>query len=370
MFDKKMMLYTTIITTVLFLVLTITWFCGQQQSEITKSVPLKLSSLNFVQTFNQPTKSDQTKIIIQPQPAHDNLMAQLENVLKSEDIGAIQSFVDEIADCHSELEHISNFFDDPFQNTSDKIALGKALMQPANEAEIFVLVNAVLNAHFADDSELKDGLISALGYAQTTESVSALIAIIGEGISGIDFHKLPDELQFAIKNAIRLNPFPEAAGQMLVEYHNNQASPEAALDIESIQQPVMLSMLTKQAYDSGDIERVEKLTHTLSKLDNPYTLDGLMLLGTNGVLPLDKVNEIAYIWANEHGYIFKQDRYEAYLSEFNTNEIQRSVAAFALAGSQNPADAAAALEKALIYETDAVVSSNIEIAVNLVLKDY
>lgn len=303
--------------------------------------------------------------VIQQEP---DRMAQLEDALRSKDEAAIQTAIDGLEDCADCLELIATYFDDPIQNTADKIALGKALMQPATQAETLILVNIILNAHLSDDVELKAGLLQALGNAQTPESAAALITVITKGVSDLDFYQLPEDLQLAIQNAIRLNPFPEATGQMLTVHYNNQASPDVVQELENIQQPVMLSMLAKQAYNGGDIAKTEHLTHLLTTIDDPHTLDGLMLLGVNDVMTIDETNGRAYVWVSEHAGAFDQDHYAAYLSNFDTNATQRSAAAFALAASQDSASVLAALEKASLYETDPLVSSNLVSAINLLLE--
>jgi hypothetical protein len=129
----------------------------------------------------------------------------------------------------------------------------------------------------------------------------------------------------------------------------------------------MVALLAKAAYDSGDIARAEYLTDRLSTIDNPRTLDGVMLLAEHNVMPLDEANERAYAWASAHGDTFDHDHYAASLSDFNANAVQRAVAAFALAASPNTAETRAALAKAYDHENDPLVRSNLQSAMQLML---
>jgi hypothetical protein len=292
---------------------------------------------------------------------------QLEEALQSKDEAAIRSVVTKVDSCPNCLEHIAAFLEDPSRDLADKIALGRALIQSGTQAETMLLVNAILHAHVTEESDLKDGLLQVLADAQTQESVAALMAIITGETGGQEFQQLPEDLQYAIQKAIRLNPNRETTGQMLAGNYNSQPLPEVAEKLQDVQHPMMISLLAKEAYEAGDISRAEQLMELFSAMNDPRTLDGLMLLTEKNVMPLDEANGRAYTWVSEHGDNFDQDHYAAYLSDFDANTAQRSIAAFALAASQNSEDALAALEKAYNHESDSLVRSNLESAINLVL---
>lgn len=296
-------------------------------------------------------------------------IAQIEAALRSKDEAAIKAVVANIGNCPHCLEHIAAFLDDPFQDVAGKIVLSRLLMQSGTQAETLLLVNAIVSAHLGGKNDLKDGLLQALADAQTQESAAALITVITDGSAGLEFRRLPEELQHAIKKSIRLNPNGEATGQMLAENYNSQVSSEIAQNIEDVKQPIMVSLLAKEAHQVGEIARVEHLVHLLSTMDDPRTLDGLMLLGENNVMPLDETNERAYAWVSEHDDSFDQDHYAAYLSDFDANAVQRSVAAFALAAAQDSKRARAAVEKALYQESDPRVRSHLKSALHL-LSDH
>ena len=271
--------------------------------------------------------------------------------------------------CPQCLEHITAFLDDPSQDVADKIALGRALTQSGTQAETLLLINAILYAHLREESDLKDGLMQALADAQTPGSTATLIRVITESTADLDFQYLPADLQYAIHKAIRLNPDDEMTGRMLAEQYNSQVLPEIAQDLAKVQHPIMVALLAKAVYESGDIARTEHWTDLLSTIDDPRTLDGLMLLAENNVMPLDEANGRAYAWASALGDKFDHDHYAAYLSDFSANAVQRSVAAFALAASSNTAETRAALAKAYDHENDPLVRSNLKSAMQL-MWDY
>lgn len=371
---RRKMLYLAVACGVSgFLVFTL--FHGRQRTETAESLRLFAASRQAQQTTEAkqdiPTPAiaagsvfRQNNPLIQWEP---DRIAQLEEALRSKDQTVIKVVVAKMGDCPHCLERIAAFLDDPFQDVADKIALGKLLMQSGTEAETLVLVNAILSAHLRGKNDLKDGLLQALADAQTPESAAALITIITEGSTGLDFRRLPEELRHAIQKAIKLNPNGEVTGQMLAANYNSQVSSEIAKDLENVQHPIMVSLLAKEAHQVGEIAKVEHLVHLLSTMDDPRTLDGLMLLGENNVMPLDEANERAYAWVSEHGDGFNHNYYAAYLSDFDANAVQRSVAAFALAASQDSESALTAVEKALYYERDPRVRSHLKSARNLLV---
>lgn len=310
------------------------------------------------------SSSQQKNQTLQREP---DLIAQLEEVLQSKDETAIKVVVDKVGDCSPCLEHIAAFLDNPLQDVADKIALGRILMQSGTQANTLLLVNAILDAYLREEHDLKDGLIQALADAQTPESAVALTAVLTGDLVDLDFQQLPEELQYAIQKAIRLNPNGEVTGQMLVARYNSQPSPEIVERLQDVRHPVMISLLAKEAYESGDISRVEQLMDLLSTTNDLRNLDSLILLTENNVMPLDEANRRAYKWVNDHSGNFDHDHYAVYLSDFDASPAQRSIAAFALAASRNSESALATLEKAYNYESDTFVRIDLESAINLLL---
>lgn len=294
-------------------------------------------------------------------------IAQPEEALPSQDKAAINAGIARMDDCPHCLERIAALLDDPLQDVADKIALGRGLTQSGTQAEILLLINTILYAHLREESDLKDGLLQALADAQTPESTAALMRVITESTADLDFQHLPEDLQYAIRKVIRLHPDGERTGRMLAAHYTSQGSPEIAQDLENVQHPIMVARLAQEAYDRGDMARTAYLTDLLATIDDPRTLDGLMLLAENHVMPLEEAHARAYAVASKLGDTFDHDHYAASLSDFSANALQRSVAAFALAASPHTEETRATLAKAYDHENDPLVRSHLKSAMQLML---
>jgi len=352
----------------------LTLFAGRQRNETAEPPQVSAASRQAQQTakakqaISPPTSAARAAFqhknpMIQGEP---DRIAPPEEVLPSQDKVAIKAGIARMDDCPQCLERIAAFLDDPSQDVADKIALGRALMQSGTQADTLFLVNAILYAHLREESDLKDGLIQALADVQTPESTAALMRVITESTADLDFQQLPADLQDAIRKAIRLNPDSAMTGRMLATHYTSQGSPEIAQDLENVQHPGMVALLAKEAYESGDISRTEHLTDLLSTIDDPRTLDGLMLLAEHNVMPLDEATGRAYAWASELGDKFDHDHYAASLSDFDAHAVQRVVAAFVLAASPNTEETRAALAKAYDHENDPLVRSKLKSAMQLI----
>lgn len=291
----------------------------------------------------------------------------LEQTLQSEDETALDAVSAQIDGNSFWLERVAAFLEDPGQSTEERVTLGKELMKSGTQAETLLLINAILHAFITGDSDVADGLIQALADAQTPESAVALTRVITEGSTDLPFQQMPEGLKYAIQKAIRLNPDAEATALALATTYNSQVSSEVVGDLEDVRHPLMLSILAEEAYQSGDSARAGDFVRKLTTIDDPRTLDCLMKLGESSLLPQDEANGKAYAWVSEHSDIFDQDRYAAYLSDFNANVAQRAVASFALAAAPDADSALAALGKAIFHESDPLVLSYLESAKAMLL---
>lgn len=292
-------------------------------------------------------------------------IAQLEEALQSGNEAAAAVVVAKLDDCPLCQERIAAFLDDPTQDMAAKIALAEALMQSGGQTETKLLVNAILRARLREDDDLKDRMLQALADAHTLESAAALMVIVTGEADGQEFQQLPEELQYAIQKAIRLNPDAETTGWMLAENYFSQATPELAERLLNIRQPFMIALLAKQAYESGDIQKTKSLTSLFPVMGYYGTLNALAFLSDAGAIPLDEANALAHEWADNQNE-FNQNHYAVYLSgETDANETQRALAAFALAASPDKTMARASLENALEIEMDPVVRGHLESALEL-----
>ena len=294
-----------------------------------------------------------------------NPITQLEEALQSRDEPAITAALSRMDGCSHCQERLAALLDDPSLEIADKLSLGRALIQAGTQAGTLLVVNAILHASQKEESDLKDGLLQALADAQTPESTAALVGVITGEVADLNFQELPADLQYAIQKAIKLNPDGERTGQLLADSYR-RVSPEIARNLENVQHPTMAALLATEAYASKDMARTEQLIDLLSGMHDPRALESMMSLGKENIFPLEEANRRTYTWATEHGEQADQSRYAAYLSDFDANAAQRSMAAFALAAFPDTEEALSALEKAYDHESDPLVRSNLESAMNLI----
>jgi len=264
-------------------------------------------------------------------------------------------------DCVGCAQAAQNALQDPSKNLPERLALARALIQQGTYSGTLAVVRAIWHSAIAGDSEAEDGLLQALAEARTQDSAAALAAIVAGEVEVGRFRDLPEELQAAIRKAIRLIPEAEATGRLLAEQYR-RAGPEAAHDLEAIGHPFMVATLAQQAQANGDGEGLGRFTRQLANLDDPKTLDGISSLGETGTLPLEQASAMAYGWVNAHRGQAEPDRYAASLSDAETSPATRSVAAMALAASASP-NTLAALQKAYGNETDPAVRASLRTAI-------
>ena len=218
---RSKMLYLAVVCGVSgFLVFTL--FEGRQRHE-TAEPPASVAAPPAPPTPQakqaRPTPASAAHTAFQPKHPMASVGAgpigQPAEALPSQDAVAMQADSAGRDGCAHCVERIAAFLDDPLQDVADKIALGRALMQSGTQAETLRLVNAILYAHLRQESDLRDGLMQALADAQTPESTAALLRVITDSAADLDFQHLPEELQYAIRKALRLNPDGAMTGRML-----------------------------------------------------------------------------------------------------------------------------------------------------------
>jgi hypothetical protein len=309
-----------------------------------------------------PGKED-TSPLWKPDP-----LGRLEQALQSQNVSAIVAAIDPAGNCPECLERIAAFIMDPLQDEDFKISLMKALMQSETRERTLLLVNVIMSVHLAEQYDLKERLLQLLADVHTTESSQALMTVVTGETTDVDFHQMPEDLQYAIRKAIRLTPDYRATGQMLAESFGSQTSAEAAEALQQIQQPIMTSLLAQEAYRSSDLEKAQEFTNLLSAMDDPRTIEGFMLLGREENVSLDEMTTMANLWARNHSDQYYMDYAEAYLTDPNGDVAQRSIAAFALAASQDSKTALTVLQKVKDEESNPILRAYLDSAIALVME--
>lgn len=294
---------------------------------------------------------------------------RLEQAFQSQNVSVIVAAINGAGNCPECMERIAAFIMDPLQDEDFKISLMKALMQSETRERTLLLVNVIMSAHLDEQYDLKDRLLQLLADVHTPESAQALMAVVTGETTDVDFQRMPEDLQYAIRKAVRLNPDYRTTGQMLAESFGSQTSAEAAEALQQIQQPIMTSLLAQEAYRNSDLEKAQEFTNLLSTMDDPRTIEGFMLLGRVENASLDEMTTLANLWARNHSDQYYMDYAEAYLTDPNGDVAQRSIAAFALAASQDPKSALAILQKAQHEESNPILRSYLESAIALLMEE-
>lgn len=241
---------------------------------------------------------------------------------------------------------------DPERSLAERMALARTLVGPGTRQGTVAVVQAIRDAGLVEDLELREGLLEALADATNPDAAAGLADIVAGAAEGVAFQDLPEDLRNTVQKAIRLNPDGEATGRLLAKHYQNQPAAEARRDLEATGQPWMFSTLAENAQSNGQAEDAARYVDRLAALNDPHTLDAIGDLVEQGVIPPARAADLALGWAAGHGQEFAGDRYAAWLSDPDINRGSRSVAAYALAGSPNRAEALPALAKAVEQEPD------------------
>ena len=253
---------------------------------------------------------------------------------------------------YSHNEYIIAFLSDPTIDEVDKIQKAKNWTKPGSREETLSLVQLMINSHEIGQDDLKDQLLQVLAGVDSNEPTEALLSIIKGEVPEITFEELPKELKYAIQKAIRLNPDTQWTGKVLAESSGYQASEKTIENLKAVNHPTMLYYLAQEADQRGEIEEVRQIVSSLISIEAPESLEMIIGLGQDNVLSVDDASQAAFDWAASHNNYLKQDQYESYLSEPDADSVVRSLAASALAASNDPNSALTSLKKAYDHETD------------------
>lgn len=252
------------------------------------------------------------------------------------------------------LDSILTFLSDPNDDEAEKVQAAKKWRKPHNREEILLLIQLTKDAEELRQSELKDQLLQTLAGTDSNGVIEVLVSFMKgeESVSGITFAELQEDFQYAIEKAIRLNPDDEWTGQVLAAESGYRSSEENVENLQNIHHPVMFYHLAREADQRGEVEKVAEIVDSLVTIDDSGSLKAIIRLGKDSIISVDDASLAAFDWAASHQDSVKQDRYESYLSEPNADSVERTIAAYTLAGSRDADKALSSLQKAYENETD------------------
>lgn len=197
--------------------------------------------------------------------------------------------------CPECTERILEFLSDPANSEADKVAACKDWAKPETKDETLSLLRLLKEAHDAQQNDLKDRLLQILAGADGSEFAELLIAVINGEMPELVFQEFPEDLQYAIKKGIRLNPESEKIGKALADnYNSQQISPEAAAMIQDVKHPDMIYQLALEADQHGEIEEVRELVQSLQTFADSRTLDVIIRLGKEQIVTEEDAIKSAY----------------------------------------------------------------------------
>ncbi|WP_417914235.1 hypothetical protein [Candidatus Electronema sp. JM] len=246
-------------------------------------------------------------------------------------------------------ERVLSFLNDPANDEAAKVKMAQTWLKPETAEETLSLLHVLKEANETQQHDLADRLRQMLAGADSSESAELLLKILKGEEPNFSLQELPEDLQYEIKKAIRLNPDKRIGEWLADAFSLPQQSEEVLAAVQDVKHPEMVyELLAKES----DQEKIREQVQSLQSYSDPKTLDVIMRLGDEKILSAEDAAQAAYNWADANGDTFNAEHCAAYLSESERSPAQRAIAAAALAAASDPAQAMAALQKAYDAEVD------------------
>lgn len=251
-----------------------------------------------------------------------------------------------------------------YDKTSPKDS-AKALIESGTKEGVLSVLKAIIDAHVQQDYDLKDSLMQILADVNSIEAADMLTDVLTRKVSiSSDLLEIPEDITYAIKNAIRLIP-NEVVGEVLAQKYHNADSEEEKNKLFDIKHSVMIARLVADALAQGDNGTADRLMGELTGIEDNLAIKGMMILAREKSLPLDNVAKMLSLWN-----FTKPDKPQAhfalveYLGNAEFSPAERSLAANAMAGEKDKEMAISALKKAQLFEENQFVKEYIEDALS------
>lgn len=291
-------------------------------------------------------------------------LVQINGSLRSNEYLRDVVAVDGVRLCSECADRIATVLTDFSESQERRISAGRFLIEKGLREGTLAVLYAIYEAHDSGQYDLKDGLMQALADTQSPDSIKVLIDVITGNEKSINFSDLPEDIQYAVRKAVRRSPNDQETGAALAQRFVESASTDVAEYLEGVGHPEMITVLAARAFAEGDMSEVDARIQSLVSVEDPRTVDGLMHLGAQGVVSPEEASRLAYDWVLKHRESIDVGRFSAYLSDSRFNSVQRSIAAFAVAAWQDRVAARSALEEAYLREDDIGLRASIQAAIN------
>lgn len=241
----------------------------------------------------------------------------------------------------------------------------RILIRSGNKEAVLSVLKAIIDARFQEDYDLIDSVTPIFATVHSIKTAGILIDVLtGKANLSSALVGMPEDVTYAIKNAIRLMP-NEAVGEMLAQKYRDATSEEEKTKLFDIKHPVMIARLATDAFQQRDIESEGRLIGELCRSEDNTAIMGMMVLAREKTINLENATNMLTSWN-----FTKPDKPPAhfmlvgYLGNAEFSPEERSLAAYAMTLEKDKEMAISALKKAQLFEEDPFVKKNIEDALS------
>lgn len=265
--------------------------------------------------------------------------------------------------CADSIDKLIQNLNDSSNDNISRINSAKDLIKSKTKEGVLSVLKAIIDAHKQQDYDIQDSLVQFFSDVDSVHADMLTDILTGKSPVSSDLFEMPEDLTYAINNAIRLMP-NEIVGEMLAQKYN-EASEEEKMKLMAIKNPVMIARVAADAYGQGDYETANKLIVELVGVENNLAIKGMMMLAREQTISLNNAGNMLSSWyaINAHDaqthFMFVE-----YLGNAEFSPEERSLAALAMVNGNDKEKAIAALEKAQLFEENPLVKENIDEALS------
>lgn len=302
------------------------------------------------------------------------LRALREAVAANRDPVDVQQLLERVpADSALRME-LKALMDDPAAGPALRGYAAEALVRAGTADAMEHVLDDLLAASRAGDEERINLDLTALEAPTTLEGIEVLFdLLLGQGAYAGNAGELSPEVVGALRKALLACPDREAVGDLAVQLYFDPdvlADKQAMWELfDGVSHPAMLAQLAARAYEENLSENAAQFLERLGESDEQAVVQAVVQLSSNPSVPVDDAAGALYRWSLQHPEDALPGLFIEYVTDSSRPPSERSVAAFGLAGTDDPEFARQALDKALANETDPAVKMDLERALDLIGSD-
>lgn len=340
-----------------------------RRAELERQNPDEATAVQFPETANHVVPDPEVKL----DPSE--FLAQLRSaVAENMDPAEVRSILERVPQDPGLVRELQALLNDAGAGKALQGYAAEALMRAGTAESVQSVLDGLLAAVRADDSDRIDWLMSAMVAPTTTDGIHVLFdLLLGRGAYAQSAELLPPEVLAGARKALLMAPDREAVGNWAAQLYLDpevMANTEAMWELfDGVSHPVMLAQLAARAYEENLPENASQFLARLGESGGQGVVPALVQMASGAAVPLDDAAAVLYDWSLGHPEDALPGLFIDYMSDSGRPPEQRSVAAFGLAGTADREFAKQALEKALDSETDPVVRTDLRTALSLLEMD-